>query len=264
LDGLQGFGERIMTATSTPPATAPPATVPPTTGPPTTGAPASLRERKKAATRLLLRRTALELVAERGLANVTVEDIAEAAEVSPRTFFNYFPSKEAVLFGGDADRAAALRAAIVSAVPGQPALDALRLVLRQDSEAMAGELRSLGGNPAEWVRRMKVARTDPHVRAAHAAQMSMIERAIADGLAARLGTDQETDPYPGILAAAAVSMTRACLTFWAGTGGAMPLGQVIDQAFKALADGFPENSDLRRIMTSVTPATPAVPRKESN
>jgi len=274
LDGLQGFGERIMTATSTPPATAPPTIEPPatgpsttgpsTTGPSTTGPPASLRERKKAATRLLLRRTALELVAERGLANVTVEDIAEAAEVSPRTFFNYFPSKEAVLFGGDSDRAVALRAAIVSAVPGQPALDALRLVLRQDSEAMAGELRSLGGDPAEWVRRMKVARTDPHVRAAHAAQMSMIERAIAEGLAARLGTDQETDPYPGILAAAAVSMTRACLTFWAGSGGAMPLGQVIDQAFKALADGFPENSDLRRIMTNVTPANPAAPRKESN
>src|SRR5579872_3259064 len=120
--------------------------------PPETEPPVSLRERKKLATRRLLRRAALGLVAERGLANVTVEDIAEAAEVSPRTFFNYFPSKEAVLFGGDPDRAAALRAAIVSTVPGQPALDALRLVLTQDSEAMASELRSLGGDPAEWVR----------------------------------------------------------------------------------------------------------------
>ena len=250
-----------MTVASTP--GTPASTVPPTTVPPA-GAPASLRERKKLATRMLLRRTALELVAERGLANVTVEDIAEAAEVSPRTFFNYFPSKEAVLFGGDSDRAAALRAAIVAVAPGQPALDALRLVLRQDSEAMASELRSLGGNPAEWIRRMKVARTDPHVRAAHAAQMSMIERAIAEGLIARLGADPETDPYPGILAAASVSMVRACLTFWAGSGGAIPLGQVIDQAFKALADGFPENSDLRRIMANVTTATTAEDRKDTN
>jgi AcrR family transcriptional regulator len=221
----------MMTTTSTPPATAPPV---------------SLRERKKLATRRLLRRAALELVAERGLANVTVEDIAQAAEVSPRTFFNYFPSKEAVLFGGDPERAAELRERVASEAPGKPALDALRLVLAQDAEAMADELRSLGGNPADWVRRMKVARTDPHVRAAHAAQMAMIERAIAEGLAARLGADLETDPYPGVLAAAAVSMVRACLTFWAGSSGASSLGQLIDEAFMALAAGFPENS-LRRV-----------------
>jgi AcrR family transcriptional regulator len=48
---------------------------------PETEPPASLRERKKLATRRLLRRAALELIAERGLANVTVEDIAEAADV---------------------------------------------------------------------------------------------------------------------------------------------------------------------------------------
>jgi AcrR family transcriptional regulator len=159
-----------------------------------------------------------------------------------------------VLFGGDSERAAELRERVANGAPGKSAIDALRVVLAQDSEAMADELRSLGGDPADWLRRMKVARTDPHVRAAHAAQMAMIERAIAEGLAARLGADPETDPYPGVLAAAAVSMVRACLTFWAGSGGGIPLGQVIDEAFAALGAGFPENSDFRRITANVTPA----------
>jgi AcrR family transcriptional regulator len=227
-----------MTAASTPPLTEPAALA---------GPPVSLRERKKQATRRLLRRAALELVAERGLANVTVEDIAEAADVSPRTFFNYFPSKEAVLFGGDPDRAAELRERVATEAPGEPALDALRTVLAQDSEAMADELRALGGNVGDWLRRMKMARTDPHVRAAHAAQMAMIERAIADGLAVRLGTDQETDPYPWVLAAAAVGVMRASMAFWATSGGTVGLGQLIDEAFQALADGLPENTALRRV-----------------
>jgi len=217
-------------------------------------APVSLRERKKLATRRLLRRAALDLVAERGLSNVTVEDIAGAAGVSPRTFFNYFASKEAALFGGDPDRAAELSERIASGRPGDSPLDALRAVLAQDAEAMTEELRSLGGDPADWLRRMKIARTDPHVLAAQAAQMAMIERAIAAGLAARLGADQETDPYPGIVAATAVSIVRTCLSFWAGAGGVIPVGQLIDEAFEALAAGFPENSDLRRITSDVTPA----------
>ncbi len=211
--------------------------------------PASLRERKKLATRRLLRRTALNLVAERGLANVTVEDIAAAADVSPRTFFNYFPSKEAVLFGGDPDRAAELRDRVASYRPGQPAMEALRAVLAQDAEAMAAELQALGGDPADWLRRMKVARTDPHVRAAHAAQMALTERAIAEGLATRLGADAEHDPYPGIAAAAAVATVRACLSFWSGTDGSVPLSRLVDQAFQALAAGLPENAALRHLPT---------------
>ena len=225
---------------------------------------ASLRERKKLATRRLLRSAALDLVSERGLTNVTVEDIAEAADVSPRTFFNYFPSKEAALFGGDPDRAATLRERVANKAIGKSALDALRIVLAQDSEAMADELRSLGGDPAAWLRRMKVARADPHVRAAQAAQMAMIERAIAEGLAARLGTDQETDPYPGVLAAAAAGVVRASMVFWAGSGGTAPLGQLIDRAFQALADGLPEDIDLRPITANVTATNVTEDRKDTN
>jgi AcrR family transcriptional regulator len=209
----------------------------------------SLRERKKLATRRSLRRVALDLVAERGFAHVTVEDIAAAADVSPRTFFNYFPSKEAALFGIDADRVAALRERVACQVPGESVLDALRTALASDAQAVADELSELGGggDPANWLHRMREASTDPHLRSAQAAQMAMIERAIADGLATRLGADPALDPYPGLLAAIATGVFRTSLTFWAGSGGTIPLDRLIDLAFRALADGLPERSALRSV-----------------
>ena len=213
---------------------------------------ASLRERKKLATRRSLRRVALDLVAERGFAHVTVEDIAEAADVSPRTFFNYFPSKEAVLFGVDPGQGTALRERIVHEAPGKPALTALRMVLASYAQAVADELSELGGDPADWLGRMKQARADPHLRAAHAAQMAMTERAIAEGLAERLGTDPERDPYPGLLAATAAGVFRSSMSFWAGSGGTVPLGQLIDLAFRALADGLSERCELRHVTGNVT------------
>jgi AcrR family transcriptional regulator len=207
---------------------------------------ASLRERKKLATRRSLRRHALDLVARRGFANVTVEDIAEAADVSPRTFFNYFPSKEAVLFGADPDRAASLRDRLVGTTPGAPALEALRIVITEDAQAAVDELRELGGNPVDWLRRMKEARADPHLRAAHSAQMALVERAATEGLAERLGVDPGQDPYPALLAAVGASVFRASISFWAGSGGAAPLTQYVDLAFRALADGLPEDCALRK------------------
>ena len=203
---------------------------------------ASLRERKKLATRRSLRRVALALVAERGYSHVTVEDIAEAADVSPRTFFNYFPTKEAALFGADQDRITELRERVAHLAPGEPALTALRLVMVSDAQTVADELSELGGDPADWLRRMKGAHTDPQLRAARAAQMAMVERAITEGLAERLGTDPEQDPYPGLLATLAAGVCRASMTFWAGSGSTVPLPQLIDQAFQALADGLPERS----------------------
>src|SRR5258707_15823045 len=92
-----------------------------------------LPERETRAARRSLRRVALDLVAERGFGHVTVEDIAEAADVSPRTFFNYFPSKEAALFGADPERVAALRERILREAPGEPVLNALRTVMASDA-----------------------------------------------------------------------------------------------------------------------------------
>ncbi len=62
-----------------------------------------LRDRKKIRTRDTIRREAMRLIEENGYANTTIEQIAEAAEVSPSTFFRYFPSKDMVLMANDLD-----------------------------------------------------------------------------------------------------------------------------------------------------------------
>ncbi|PZF58563.1 TetR family transcriptional regulator [Curtobacterium sp. MCBD17_034] len=60
-----------------------------------------LRERKRRATRLAIQQAAIRIALEQGLAAVTVDEISRRADVSPRTFFNYFPNKEQALSGDD-------------------------------------------------------------------------------------------------------------------------------------------------------------------
>jgi len=68
-----------------------------------TDQPPGLRERKKIKTRQAIRREAFRLIDENGYTATTVEQIAEAADVSPSTFFRYFPSKESLLLADDLD-----------------------------------------------------------------------------------------------------------------------------------------------------------------
>src|SRR5438445_2877811 len=88
-----------------------------------------LRERKKARTRAAIRQEAMRLFREQGWEKTTVEQIAEAAEVSPSTFFRYFPTKEDVVLRDDYDEL------MVESFRAQPAemtpLQAVRKALRE-------------------------------------------------------------------------------------------------------------------------------------
>jgi AcrR family transcriptional regulator len=102
-----------------------------------TQAPVGLRERKKAKTRAAIRQHAMRLFQAQGYGATTVEQIAEAAEISPSTFFRYFPTKEAVVLTDDYDPL------IVAAFKAQPAelgpVTALRRAFRQVFAELSAE-----------------------------------------------------------------------------------------------------------------------------
>ena len=187
------------------------------------------------------------MIAERGFSNVTVEEIAEAANVSPRTFFNDFPTKEAAIFGADPELAAATREAIVHQSPGEPVITVLRAMMTNQAKTVVNEFAELGGDPLEWIARMRASRADPQLHAARAAQMAAIERSLAEAIAERLGTTLERDPYPGLLAAIATGVFRSSIASWVSWGGTVPLEYLVDLAFGALASGLPENANLRHV-----------------
>ncbi|GIF16274.1 TetR/AcrR family transcriptional regulator [Actinoplanes teichomyceticus] len=86
----------------------------------------SRRERKKAATRQAIADAALSLFLERGYDQVSIRDIADAADVSTTTLFKHFAGKEALLFDREAEREAQLTAAVRERAAGEGILDALR------------------------------------------------------------------------------------------------------------------------------------------
>lgn len=121
-----------------------------------------LRERKKQQTRQLIAKTARELFAERGFEAVTVTDIARAADVSPQTVFNYFPTKEDLFYS----RLEAFEHELVDAIrnrpPDEPVLDAFaRFILAaqgpmEDTERLRTVTRVITESPSLLARERQV------------------------------------------------------------------------------------------------------------
>ena len=89
-----------------------------------------LRERKKARTREALQEAAMDLFTRQGFDGTTVEEIADACEVSPRTFFRYFPTKEDVLFADTEARRERLLAVLADQPAGDPPFVVLHAAMR--------------------------------------------------------------------------------------------------------------------------------------
>jgi AcrR family transcriptional regulator len=191
-----------------------------------------LRERKKIAARRALQRAALELVAERSLEQVTVDDIAVAAGMSARTFFNYFSSKEDALVAPDEQGLADLAAQLIARPADEAPLEALRTVLVEGMRAQAEDLDLLR-------LQMSVVEPNPALLPRLVGSFAAVERILAQAVAQRTGTDVDRDAYPMLLAAVATAAVRTALHLWRTSDFQSSLPDLVDDAFVALAAGLP-------------------------
>jgi AcrR family transcriptional regulator len=141
---------------------------------------AGLRERKKLATRGALRDSAMRLFAEQGFAKTTIDQIADAADVSRATFFSYFPSKEEIVFG---DGAAAIE--MLAAQLGERGERSIIEVVRAWLDQLAGWFEP------ELVLQQRLAREVPDIGARRLQLFGRAEAIIADALAEEAGRDQQ-------------------------------------------------------------------------
>jgi AcrR family transcriptional regulator len=214
-----------------------------------------LRERKKVATREALRDAALRLAMDVGVQNVRVGEIAEAAGVSPRTFNNYFGSREqaivsAVVAERDSRLAAMLTALPADARLGDELVDVLVDLYTQASEHDRNTLLLITSDPA--------------LQEAYASSVSALEVPIADALATRAA--QADALSTTVLARCVAVAVRAALEEWTAdavgekvSGLLVPSGSLPDLIRRAIAplrpalDGYQGVDRGRRSSPSKAP-----------
>jgi AcrR family transcriptional regulator len=199
---------------------------------PAPGQPAGLRERKKARTRATIREQALRLFQEQGYQPTTVEQIAAAAEVSPSTFFRYFPTKEDVVLQDDMDTL--MLEAFERQPPGLSPVAAIRLATREALEAIS---------PDQWEQFRQtttLTMTVPEVRARAMDEFTRTIGMMADMMGKRVGRSPD-DLAVRALAGAIIGVIMSVTLPWTATDG--PIGRdtfdQIDAALAMLEAGLP-------------------------
>ncbi|MEW1694872.1 TetR/AcrR family transcriptional regulator [Streptomyces sp. NPDC093249] len=199
-----------------------------------------LRERKKQRTRDALIREALERFTTHGYERTTVDEIADAVEVSQRTFFRYFASKEDVAFAVQHMVEERFVHTLRHRPPGEAPLDAMR-------NAVLGAWDTIGDAIVEvvpvelYLRTFQMIESTPALLAVHLRRSTEMEETIARIIAEREDVDVDADPRPRIAVAAFSGVMRVTGRLW-GRGPDQSLaairtltGEYLDQLAPALA-----------------------------
>ena len=175
--------------------------------------PESRRSRKKSKTRTDLLEAGIRLFEADGFDETTTSDIAELADVSQRTLFRHFESKEALLYGDMDELQLELREALAGRPADEPILTMLRWVLLSLAD-------NFDRNRDRRLLQARLAATYASVSAySRAVVQTNWEREIIVAVAERLGVDPLTDPRPEIIAGATMSAIRNATRQWTASGG---------------------------------------------
>lgn len=189
------------------------------------------RDRKKQQTRIALITAALRLVDERGVERVTVEEISEAADVSTRTFFNYFATKDDALIGDPLVDPDELRERLLAAPADLPLLNALMVALTPAIEQIEAD-RDL------WRLRLRVIKDNPSLLPALFARGTEAEAGFIAAIAARVKVGAD-DVYPALAASVVGAAFRCSMMRWAvSDGDPVPLVALTHEALGILAGGL--------------------------
>ena len=196
---------------------------------------AGLRERKKQRTRDALVDAAFELFRRQGFDATTVDEIAEAVELSPRTFFRYFESKEDVALTLQDQQFDTLYAAFAARPPDEPVVTALRHATVATVQACENGTAGFDAERFSCVQQM--IRDNPAVYArsleACTPRLDELGRRIAE----RMGVDPATDPRPVFVAAVATTAVQTAMAAWRAAEPDTPASALADRALSLLEQG---------------------------
>jgi AcrR family transcriptional regulator len=183
-----------------------------------------LRERKKLQTREQITEAAIRLFAERGFDGTTVDDIAQAADVSRRTFFRYFARKEDVVLAWKHEAAEELRRALAERPAGEGPLDAVQGAISTLAESYGARRELTLGLLRLFERPLEL----PH------AEHDAWDEILTQGIATRLGVDPARDPHPRLIASVGFAVLIATVQSWGSAGARADLGALLQSNFAAL------------------------------
>jgi AcrR family transcriptional regulator len=182
----------------------------------------------------MIQTEALRLFREKGYSQTTVEEIADAAAISPRTFFRYFPSKEDVVLWDEYDPLAL--ELLVARPDDEPLAETFRAVIR---ETLGGLYRR---DPERLLTRVRLAATVPEVRARFVAEQTRGIEELAPLVATKRGASFD-DLKLRVVGSAVLAAVDAAADQWQQDEGKSDLLALFDRAMDALAEGAGE---LRR------------------
>jgi AcrR family transcriptional regulator len=196
-----------------------------------TGQPGGLRERKKARTRAAIRDHALRLFREQGYHATTVEQIAAAAEVSPSTFFRYFPTKEDVVLQDDMDTM--MLEALDRQPPGLSPIAAVRAATREALDSMSPEVWE------QISQTTTLTMTVPEVRARAMDEFARTIGIMADAMGKRVGRSPD-DLAVRALAGAIIGVIMSVTLPWNWADGRVTRNtfEEIDSGLAHLENGL--------------------------